>query len=452
MKKIYSVVFLLATVLSWSSCTHEEDDIFDHSAAERLNQVSAIYTQRLCDSPGGWVMEYYPYTNNEDLVTGVGYLMMHRFHTNNAVYSLMKNKATSLAVMSDSSAWEVITDMGPVLTFNTYNNCLGRFSDPYDDTVLTPDKYDDESGKGLQGDYEFVMVDVPEGGDHIMLKGKKRGIYQRLTRVPAGTDFETYLDGIKSFNDTYFRSDARWEYRVTDNGKTYMMDRMHTGRPRVYPEGKDSVSYGWYAPYLITYYNNQYHLRFKDTVMVEGKQMEQEYAYDADADKFYGVQNKENTIEGEVPAEFFYKNLSKGSSRRWEASNDEAGMSEAMAQLIQNLTADFKSLQCTFRTLSFVTKGDGVSLRVTFRQKTSNIQWNYLFSLEKEGDQVMLKYLEPADESSTANLSKVPTLTDIFATLSQTFTVEAQKTRFDLNKVVLNSADTNIKLTLILYN
>ena len=36
-------------------------------------------------------MEYYPYTDNEDMNTGVGYLIMNRFHDNQSVYSLMKN-------------------------------------------------------------------------------------------------------------------------------------------------------------------------------------------------------------------------------------------------------------------------------------------------------------------------------------------------------------------------
>ena len=183
MKKIYPAILLFVSVFILSACVGEEDDIFDKSAAERLNEISGIYVNRLCDSPGGWVMEYYPYTDNEDLNTGVGYLIMNRFHDNQSVYSLMKNKATEFKVMNDSSAWEVITDMGPVLTFNTYNNCFGRFTDPYDDHILTPGIYDDESGKGLQGDYEFVMVDVPEGGDHIMLKGKKRAVHRRYDEV-----------------------------------------------------------------------------------------------------------------------------------------------------------------------------------------------------------------------------------------------------------------------------
>ena len=40
MKKIFYFSLLAASALTFSSCTHEEDDIFDKSAAEILNEVS----------------------------------------------------------------------------------------------------------------------------------------------------------------------------------------------------------------------------------------------------------------------------------------------------------------------------------------------------------------------------------------------------------------------------
>ncbi|UKK51420.1 DUF4302 domain-containing protein [Prevotella sp. E13-17] len=451
-KKLYPVILLFASVFVLASCVSEEDDIFDQSAAERLNAVSKVYIDRLCDSPGGWVMEYYPYTDNEDMNTGVGYLIMNRFHKNQSVYTLMKNKATRNTVMNDSSAWEVITDMGPVLTYNSYNKCLGRFTDPYDDYILTPGTYDDESGKGLQGDYEFVMVDVPEGGNHIMLKGKKRGVYQRLTRVPVGTDFEQYIDDMNKFRNAYFQSGARWEYTIKDHGNAYRMDRVNGGRPRVYPEGKDSTAYGWYNPYLITYYNNQYHFRFKDTVMVDGNQMEQEYAYDADADKFIGVSNAENTLEGPVPVTYFLENLTAKIARRWEMSKAEADLSDEVKSLREAVVSDFKAIGCTFNSFSFMIKGGKTVLRVQFRQKTSSYSWNYVFDMTQEGDNVVLKYVEGEDETSSKNIEMVPSLKTFVDMLSQTFTVSANTTRFNPSKLVLTSSDSKYRLLFTLYN
>ena len=62
MKKIFYFSLLAASALTFSSCTHEEDDIFDKSAAEILNEVSELYSERLTSSEGGWAIEYYPRT------------------------------------------------------------------------------------------------------------------------------------------------------------------------------------------------------------------------------------------------------------------------------------------------------------------------------------------------------------------------------------------------------
>jgi hypothetical protein len=72
--------------------------------------------------------------------------------------------------------------------------------------------------------------------------------------------------------------------------------------------------------------------------MVDGVQMEQEYAYDAVADKFIGVKNKANTIEGEVPAVFFSENLDKESTRRWEMSKADADLSDDVKTIRTSIT------------------------------------------------------------------------------------------------------------------
>ena len=51
MKKIFSISLLLAAAVAYTSCSpSEEDDIFDKSAAERLNEASDLYSSRLMAS------------------------------------------------------------------------------------------------------------------------------------------------------------------------------------------------------------------------------------------------------------------------------------------------------------------------------------------------------------------------------------------------------------------
>lgn len=64
MKKIFSTILILSTVLSITSCKYEEDDIWNQSAAERIETISKNYAETLMNSKGGWAMQYYPTNSN----------------------------------------------------------------------------------------------------------------------------------------------------------------------------------------------------------------------------------------------------------------------------------------------------------------------------------------------------------------------------------------------------
>lgn len=447
MKRLFPITFLLLSVVGFTCCSHEEDNIFDKSAAERLNEVSGIYTQRLAASKGGWVMEYYPYSDNENMVIGGGYLIMNRFHNNGAVYTLMKNSLTGNKIQTDSSAYQVITDMGPVLTYNTYNKNLGLFSDPYD----IPSTSDDEKGKGFRGDYEFVMVDVPEDGDHIMLKGKKRGLYERLSRVPEGTDFEAYLDDIENFKSSHFIKDAPWELQMNEGGTRYLMNWMYRGYATVYPEGKDSVAYGWQEPYLITKYNEQYHLRFKDTVMVDGHQMEQEFTYNAEDDKFYGVLDNNNTIEGADPTRHFVDYMQKGHKWQFSSASDISG---PMVETFETVVADFKSKKYDVKLVNFSISGENGRVSLSVKSGSSTVEIIYLYDMTvAEDGSYTITYREPYVTSSNKRASQilttVPTLSAFLESANGTYRAEqATGTAFDLRKLKLTCSNGNTLLVL----
>ena len=173
--------------------------MFDKTAAERLNEASALYSQRLTASPNGWAVQLYP-TTQDEAPYGSGYLLMFRFHANKSVDASMDNLLSYGKYLSATSSWDVITDNGPVLSFDTYNPVVHAFSDP-EDLPQTGDKDNriDETGTGLGGDFEFIIVDAPEDASYMMLKGKKRGTYNLLTPVEEGVDFETYRSDVKAF-------------------------------------------------------------------------------------------------------------------------------------------------------------------------------------------------------------------------------------------------------------
>ena len=90
----------MATALAFNSCKPaEEDDIFDKSAAERLNEASDLYSKRLMASPNGWAMQLYPTTENE-YPYGSGYLLLCRFNKDFSVNVSMNNVFTENKYMA----------------------------------------------------------------------------------------------------------------------------------------------------------------------------------------------------------------------------------------------------------------------------------------------------------------------------------------------------------------
>ena len=59
MKKIFFYIMFAVAGLSLQSCLHDDDEIFDKSAAERINEAVANAKEVLTSSQEGWVMHYY---------------------------------------------------------------------------------------------------------------------------------------------------------------------------------------------------------------------------------------------------------------------------------------------------------------------------------------------------------------------------------------------------------
>ena len=110
-----------------TSCVGEQEDIFDESSALRLEHAVSNYNDLLCSATNGWVMQYFARSSE------CGYPMLVKFSKSGAVEIAAKNKYSSNNVYAqESSLFEIISDNGPVLTFNSYNNLLHIFSTPED--------------------------------------------------------------------------------------------------------------------------------------------------------------------------------------------------------------------------------------------------------------------------------------------------------------------------------
>ena len=435
MKKIYYAIILLCGAMGFSACDHEEDDIFDKSAAERLNEVSKLYTERISSSEGGWAMEYYPNASlNKDnsaySQSTRGYLFLANFKKDGSVDMAFNNDLSGdkpLEVVQDKSAWEVITDYGPVLTFNTYNQCLHPFADPL---------------SGIDGDYEFLMIDVPENPEYILLKGKKRGTYMRLSRLDAGTDYEEYYKKITDFNKKVFNSSSPSSSFLTIGDSVFHITKANTGIAEMWPVGGDSIIDEVDHPALVTYHSGKYCFRFRDPITLEDGNSVQEFVYDEERDLFTGKENPDYTIAGEPCGAFFANSFERrGDDKLTWSIKKGSEMSDKMSTYINDLANEMKSkYKYTFKSLA-LSKTDGKYVWTLNYNASSKASYEYSFSMD--GDTANMTFIAGTTEPATKILEALPTFKILIQAFSQSFVVSPAVTNFNLGQLKLSAVNDN---------
>ena len=448
MKKILSLTLLLAAGIGFTACVNEEDDLFDKTAAERLNEASALYSSRLMAQPNGWAMQLYP-TNDNEAPYGSGYLVLCRFNKDHSVVVSMKNQFTDNVYRTDTSLWEVITDNGPVLSFNSHNDCLHAFTDP-EDILWTgnADEPNNETGTGVGGDYEFIIVDAPEDASYMMLKGKKRGTYNLFTPVEEGVEYESYLADVENFMKTMFpSSNPTFDVLHTPNGD-FKMTGIDDGIPNIFPYDGDEIIDESFNAFLITKRGDDYYLRLRDSFKIENGEeeaSEQEFMYHPDQDLFIGTGDDRFIIDGDEPNRFFRQALIDETRQwRWNAKSE---MSAAYGDLMTKLSDAFKSKKLTYdrNILKYNTSKDKVVMTVSYKRNTSTISLDYIFGYSfDESNKLTLTYEGPNDKAAETMLTQIPEIKGIVDAMNGQLNVKPSSTRFNLNNLRIETKDSNL--------
>lgn len=453
--KIFSLALLLGATLLFTDCKREEDDLFSKSAAERLNDVKDVYSERLTANEAGWALQYYPQIDEEAYsVAQRGYLMLAKFRADQTVDMAMnywpedqgddKVAYRTTMLTDNNSLWEVISDNGPVLTFNSYNKVIHHFSNP--------EMYG--SNDGYKGDYEFVIIDAPEDGSHILLKGKKRGTYNMMTPLPAGTDFQTYLDDVLAFQNKMFPAGLPYEPLIQIGGQNYAFRDAVSRFPTIYPEGKDPVTDGKHMPFVVTKQGDRYYLRFRDAVSFDDDANKaQNFYYDPAADEFVDAENSANKIVvGVTPESLFKTNLDDGRQFSIFRSASLGDMSEKMRDAFNAAHASMQSINNSFRIDSLMLNYDKTLGKAVwsfrYQRATNSSLMRYTYNMTFDGNKVAFSYVEPQD-SYAANVydhTKTGDLRKFISEyLSQQFQIEKYETVFDLKKIkFVSTADPDL--------
>lgn len=183
MKKYIQItlVALLPAMLLNSCVRFEEENIFDESAALRLehsgSDLKDILVNQSDGENNGWVLQYFCGTS---VAQFEGFNLFAKFDAGEKVlmagnHRMLRDGRQGLYTEHES-LYKLISEDGLVLAFNTWNNILTPFVDPVSfynaPNALVKD------GEGMAGDHNFVVTSYKE--NEIIMRGERHGAEVRL--------------------------------------------------------------------------------------------------------------------------------------------------------------------------------------------------------------------------------------------------------------------------------
>jgi len=200
-----NIFYYLLAITLVASCKRSDDNVFDKSPDERLNETLKAYQTAITSSPYGW---------NGNLFTADGTLFRFYFSFNdsNRVVMYSDFDSTTSSVLKESS-YRLKALQQPSLIFDTYSY-IHILSDP-DGSVNGG-----TNGVGLKSDFEFAIDTV--AADSISFTGRVNG--SRLTFKKATQSDQTIwstkqvANGVLGFKN-YWKFLSYWKrlnYRGID--------------------------------------------------------------------------------------------------------------------------------------------------------------------------------------------------------------------------------------------
>ena len=194
--KLFIYLLLALPTLFLQSCQTEEENVFDKSYSERMDEFLHKAQETLVASQYGWALDYYPKSNQS--YGGVAYTI--KFTRDNAIVRY-ENKPDDGEV---KSLYKMKEDDGPVLSFDTYNTFLHTYATP-------------KSGeyRGKEGDFEFVIDSI--GADRIKIHGKRSLNTMYLHKLSG--EASEYMEKVTDLTNLFVFSDVS----LNIGGKPYTL-------------------------------------------------------------------------------------------------------------------------------------------------------------------------------------------------------------------------------------
>lgn len=221
MRNRYVALLLLGIFsLTFVGCQEEEDDIFNGTASQRIEQKCKEINETLLSSTNGWLMNYYP-----DPEYSGGYNILLKF---SGVEDVLMQGDSFFPSGQYPSLYAVEGTQGPVLNFNTSNEVLHKLADPSLFYI----------GEGMRGDIEFVWDKTSEAKDTIYFRGKKRGYSVKLVKL-QDDNWDDYINKVNTNIDAFSK---RFFKLVSITGdKDYVIGGYHSVNRSSYTIGIENA-------------------------------------------------------------------------------------------------------------------------------------------------------------------------------------------------------------------
>lgn len=187
MKKIYYILTLLVGAFM-ASCSPQQDQIFEESSSQRITRSINEVQSTLSSAKSGWLFQYFPGKNQQ--YGGFNMVVNFMADGTTTVYNPYVKSGAAC-----TSLYTVKQYGGVLVSFDTQNEALHYFSDP-----INPDGLGAGSGKGLEGDFEFVVIS--SSPDKVVLRGIKSSGICILTAMTTTKTPTEYLNDIQKMQES----------------------------------------------------------------------------------------------------------------------------------------------------------------------------------------------------------------------------------------------------------
>lgn len=224
----YIMMGVAVSAIALAGCSKfQEEDLFDESAALRLEHNSQKLQEILLNAPYGWVMQYH---TGSGVAVFEGFNIFAKFEQGGKVtlagdHRYLRN-GNAGRYTEHTSLYEIIREDGLVLAFNTWNDVLTPFVDPV--SYWAAPTYLNKDGEGMQGDQNLVVKYM--GENELVFRGERYDA--EIHMVKADRDWQTYISDTKAMKER-ITSDNLNSYYIMSGDETMYLVGLKDGRYRM---------------------------------------------------------------------------------------------------------------------------------------------------------------------------------------------------------------------------